>query len=177
MDEQYVIKFMGLRHNMPIIERVNGEQVAGTEYDRILEMLQDNRTCYIYLAYGYRHPYGGLKHKIGFSIKPYERLTGLGLGRLHSIPCSYGSRRHDEEMLQGYFMEKQKWLGGEWFDLTDEDVEFIRSLKSGRDIELNCRTRMPWGIFGDPLTRWIVSDFKRKYKFPELESEADHETT
>ena len=173
MDEQYVIKFVGFRRNVPIIERVNGEKVIGNEYDRILEMLQDKRTCYIYLAYGYRHKYDGLKHKIGFSIKPYQRLTGLGLGWLHWIPCNYGSRRHCEEILQGYFMEQGKWLGGEWFDLTDEDVEFVKSLNNERDIERECRTQLPWGIFGDSWFRWLISDFKKKYRFPALNSEED----
>lgn len=129
-----------------------GSKLVGVNYDsdnivkdldKLIKQLQQYRselaTFYNYTppkkeSYLYTYVYlmkAGPYYKIGRSLRPQLReKTLMGLDyRVELIFMSPLTMREDEKELHNKFREKR--VKGEWFDLTNEDVKYIKSFKYG----------------------------------------------
>lgn len=77
---------------------------------------------FVYLAWD------GRFHKIGCSVFPEKRMRQLSQAveviLIHKIPCE--NMRETEKQLHYKF--KDKLIRGEWYELCEKDVKYIKSL-------------------------------------------------
>lgn len=68
--------------------------------------------------------------KIGYTINPSRRLYDFGIHLPMTVSVLHIIKTHDmaelEKQLHNHF--RNKHINGEWFDLSQEDVDFIQSL-------------------------------------------------
>lgn len=129
------------------------EPLAPHEVEALIQSLRRQRSAYIYLAYGFVRKIGTACHKIGLSVNPTERLSKLDLQELHRIECSYEWRNSYEKNLHVYFLERGRWIDDEYFHLTEDDVEFVRSLKSEADIDNRAKV-LAYGLTSVSYSYW-----------------------
>jgi len=90
------------------------------------------KTGYVYLLLADNGVY-----KIGASENPKRRGRELGiklpyaLVQVHLIPTD--DMVTTEQILHGWFAEKR--LDGEWFELDADDVELIKTIENGADLD------------------------------------------
>jgi len=158
LDKIYTVQltFHGL-----VITDEKGQVLNPYRADHLLKMWNSYRQASVYLSYGYSRKVHAWCHKIGFSNDVQRRMQQLRLNLLCSIRGKVSNVMIAERHLQGYFIEKGKWLGGECFDLSDEDVDLIKSLNTTQDIR-----KLPTQISWDYIAEWnreVVTEFKRDY--------------
>lgn len=108
----------------------NGNKVEGDSLVWLLKRLDALRPTFVYLACGYNPDLKRRCHKIGLSMNPRKRLAKLRFDILHTIPCDRKYRIWYEKLAHCHFIDRCKWLGGEYFNLTDDDVKWFCSLDS-----------------------------------------------
>lgn len=75
-------------------------------------------------------------YKIGRAKNPDNRMETFSVklpfevAYIHLIPCE--NYRHSERQLHIRYADKR--INGEWFDLTPEDVAWIKSIETGGDL-------------------------------------------
>lgn len=95
-------------------------------YDRDGRDIGDAESCYLYLACTYYKD----RYKIGITNNPYRRAGELQATIIHTIECPLVKRTSYEKDLHSLLWRKGKHIEKEWFKLTDEDVEYIKSIKT-----------------------------------------------
>jgi hypothetical protein len=78
----------------------------------------DNRPGFVYLGHDPERGY-----KIGLTLDVPLRMIQLNTRLIHSIPTDNMAQTENE--LKGRFA--QKWIEGEWFNLTEKDISEIMS--------------------------------------------------
>lgn len=158
LDKKYTVQ---LTFNGLSIVDEKGESLNPAHVDHLLRLWGRYQQSWIYLCYGYSKSVHAWCYKIGFTNDVYRRMQQLRFDLVNQICGRLGDAMLTERHLQGYFMEQGKWLGGEFFDLLDEDVDQIRALQSFKDIR-----RLPTAIHWDYIAEWnreTVNRFKAEY--------------
>ncbi|MBD5805173.1 T5orf172 domain protein [Azoarcus sp. Aa7] len=122
---------MELRDHAPVTTKPTGPRVTrnrGISPERLnpIEVIGEPTTGpKAGVVYVLRSAYG---HKVGRSRNVPERMRtfGVRLPFAYTIPlCAWFEDCHVAERRY-HDMFADKWINGEWFDLTDQDVEIIR---------------------------------------------------
>ena len=80
------------------------------------------RECFIYLI---KDTPRGL-HKIGRAVSIHKRFEQLKTANASiELVESFKGIERDEKILHGFFSEKR--VSGEWFQIDDEDIDFIKN--------------------------------------------------
>lgn len=116
----YTDEFTLLTKNSPdsesisLYDAIRPDLKSGTEYVYIIQETDFSHFC-----------------KIGRSSNLSGRLYNFGVklpfnhNLIHIIECEYGSIT--ESVLHRYFADKRK--NGEWFSLSDSDIEMLKAIK------------------------------------------------
>lgn len=72
--------------------------------------------------------------KIGQTKYPDQRASQLQGDIFHQIPCIVSDPEEHETTLHNLFTYFGRERRGEWFRLTEQDIAYIKSLKTFRDI-------------------------------------------
>lgn len=141
-DEVYTITFKsGLFLH---VTDAQGNAVEDSELDELIARISGKKTAYIYIAYGYVEKLNRRCHKIGMTVNTGIRMSTLGLDLIHAIPCNYSGRTVAERQFHGHFIEQGRWIDGEYFDLTSDDIALLKTIKAAKDAYKVLPNRLLW---------------------------------
>lgn len=94
-----------------------------------MKTIPDDRIAYVYILES-----GGF-YKIGFSYDPLARARRLSTGSPLPIRIVHTLRTAFHESIEAKLHRRfrAKRIHGEWFDLSDSDVDYIKSLDRNGD--------------------------------------------